>query len=166
MEASRISRAPASAHAYTSIMPSRIAQVAIDAEQPQLLAEFWCAVLGWVVHEVEEDVVWCIGPTDRSWPGIDIGPAQDAKSRKSRLHLDLRADGVSTEDELERLLALGARTVNIGQGPDVSWTVLADPEGNEFCLLKGTVQEQQATIASSAEERPAETESRPPGRLS
>lgn len=122
-------------------MPSRIAQVAIEAEQPQLLAEFWCAVLGWVVHDVEEGVIWCIGPADGSLPGIDVGPAQGAKSGKSRLHLDLRADGVSTEEELERLLALGAHTVDIGQGPEVSWTVLADPEGNEFCLLKGTVQE-------------------------
>lgn len=130
-------------------MSSRIAQVAIDAEQPQVIAEFWCAVLGWVVHQVEDGVVWCIGPADGSWPGIDVGPTQDAKSGKNRLHLDLRADGASTQDELARLLALGARKVDIGQGADVSWTVLADPEGNEFCLLKGTVQEMQANLASS-----------------
>lgn len=121
-------------------MPSRIAQVAIDAAQPQVIAEFWCAVLGWVVHEIEDDAVWCIGPADGSWPGIDVAPTQDPKPAKNRLHLDLRADGVSTEEELERLLALGARKVDIGQGADVSWTVLADPEGNEFCLLKNTVQ--------------------------
>lgn len=126
-------------------MSSRIAQVAIEAEQPQLIAEFWCAVLGWIVHEVEDDVVWCIGPANGAWPGIDVGPTPDVKSGKNRLHLDLRADGVSTEHELERLLALGAHRVDIGQGPDVSWTVLADPEGNEFCLLNGTVQEQQET---------------------
>lgn len=130
-------------------MSSRIAQVAIEAEQPQLIAEFWCAVLGWVVHEVEDDVVWCIGPADGSWPGIDVGPTGTARVGKSRLHLDLRADGVSTENELERLLALGAQPVDIGQGPDVSWTVLADPEGNEFCLLKGTVQELQAKTPPS-----------------
>ena len=53
---------------------------------------------------------------------------------------------MSTEEELERLLALGARKVDIGQDTDVSWTVLADPEGNEFCLLKSTVQELQASL--------------------
>lgn len=129
-------------------MSSRIAQVAIAAQQPRLIAEFWCAVLGWVVHEVEEGGVWCIGPADGSWPGIDVAPTHDARSAKSRLHIDLRADGVSTKDELERLLRLGARTVDVGQGSDASWTVLADPEGNEFCLLKATVQELQATSAS------------------
>lgn len=123
-------------------MPSRLVQVAISAEDPQVVAEFWCAVLGWVVHEVEDGVLWCIGPADGSWPGIDVGPTPERKSGKNRLHLDLRADGVSTEEELQRLLALGAHQVDVGQDPNVTWTVLADPEGNEFCLLGGTVQEQ------------------------
>lgn len=99
-------------------------------------------MLGWVVHEVEAGVVWCIGPADGSWPGIDVGPTPEGKSGKNRLHLDVRADGVSTEEELQRLLALGAYRVDVGQDPSVTWTVLADPEGNEFCLLGGTVQEQ------------------------
>ena len=116
-------------------MSSRIAQVAIEAEHPQLLSEFWCAVLDWVVLEVEDDTAWCIGPADGSRPGIDIAPTTEARSGKSRLHLDLRANGVSTEDELARLLGLGARKVDIGQGPEVTWTVLTDPEDNEFCLL-------------------------------
>ena len=62
-------------------------------------------------------------------------PVPEVKAVKNRLHLDLRADGVTTAGELERLLALGARRVDVGQGPDVSWVVLSDPEGNEFCLL-------------------------------
>lgn len=65
----------------------------------------------------------------------------EPKTGKNRLHLDLRADGVTTPDELERLLGLGARRVDIGQGPDVSWVVLGDPEGNECCLLSRSVQE-------------------------
>jgi hypothetical protein len=65
----------------------------------------------------------------------------EKKTVKNRLHLDLRADGNSTEDELARLLALGARRADVGQGPDVTWVVLTDPEGNEFCLLRRTVQE-------------------------
>ena len=65
----------------------------------------------------------------------------EGKTVKNRLHFDLRADGVSTTEELERLLALGARRRDVGQGPDVSWVVLGDPEGNEFCLLSRSVQD-------------------------
>lgn len=122
-------------------MASQIAQIVIDAVQPRVVAEFWCAVLGWKVLD-NEDGVLCLGPEDGSWPGIDVCPVPDGKSKeKNRLHIDLRADGVDTQSELDRLLALGARRTDVGQGPDVSWTVLADPEGNEFCLLGYTVQE-------------------------
>jgi hypothetical protein len=82
-----------------------------------------------------------IAAADRSWPMIDVVAVPDGKITKNRLHFDLRADGVSTAEELERLLQLGARRVDIGQPPDASWVVLADPEGNEFCLLSRTVQE-------------------------
>ena len=65
----------------------------------------------------------------------------EAKSAKNRLHLDVRAEGSSTSEELQRLLNLGARRIDVGQGPEISWVVLADPEGNELCLLTRTVQE-------------------------
>jgi hypothetical protein len=65
----------------------------------------------------------------------------EVKQVKNRLHLDLRADGTSFDAEVDRLEALGARRVDVGQGPDVTWVVYADPEGNEFCLLRRTVQE-------------------------
>ena len=119
-------------------MPSRIAAIAIDAAQPRLVADFWCDVLGWRILE-EEDGVISIGPPDGSWPTIDVVPVPEAKTVKNRLHLDLRADGVATSDELERLLALGARRTDVGQGDDVTWVVLSDPEGNEFCLLSRAV---------------------------
>ena len=121
-------------------MTSRIANIAIDAEQPRVVAEFWCQVLGWQVVDEEEGVI-SIADAEESWPGIDVVPVLDGKAVKNRLHLDLRAEGTTTAEELERLLALGARRVDIGQGPDVSWVVLSDPEGNEFCLLSRTVQE-------------------------
>jgi hypothetical protein len=76
-------------------------------------------------------------------PSIDVAPVPDSKTVKNRLHLDLRADGTTRDEELDRLIALGARRVDVGQGPDVSWVVLADPEGNEFCLLQRTVEEAQ-----------------------
>ncbi|PXY30315.1 glyoxalase [Prauserella coralliicola] len=121
-------------------MTSRIAALAIDAVNPRVVAEFWCAALGWTVVGTDPDGI-TIGPADGAWPTIDVFAVPERKSVKNRLHLDLRADGGSTADELRRLLDLGARRVDVGQGPDVSWVVLADPEGNEFCLLSRTVQE-------------------------
>ncbi|MDP9417054.1 MAG: VOC family protein [Actinomycetota bacterium] len=119
---------------------SRIAQVAIDCRAPRDIAAFWCSVLGWDVVDEDSDGV-SIAPRDRSWPTIDFLLVPEEKTVKNRLHLDLRADGTSTTEELERLLALGARRADVGQEPDVTWVVLADPEGNEFCLLSRTVQE-------------------------
>jgi hypothetical protein len=108
-----------------------------------MVADFWCDVLGWRILGEENGVI-SIAPPDGSWPTIDVVPVPEAKTVKNRLHLDLRADGVTTSDELERLLALGARPTDVGQGDDVTWVVLSDPEGNEFCLLYRTVQEAQS----------------------
>ena len=121
-------------------MPSRIAVIAIDAVRPRMVADFWCNVLGWHVVD-EDDGVISIAPPDGAWPTIDVLGVAEGKAVKNRLHLDLRADGVATRDELERLLSLGARRVDVGQRPDVSWVVLGDPEGNEFCLLSRSVQD-------------------------
>jgi predicted enzyme related to lactoylglutathione lyase len=119
---------------------SRIAVVAINALDPDLVAEFWCAVLGWNRTEQDDEMI-SIAPADGSWPTIDVPKVPDGKSVVNRLHFDLRADGISFEEELERLLSLGATRVDVGQPDDAPWIVLADPEGNEFCLLPRTVQE-------------------------
>jgi hypothetical protein len=121
-------------------MSSRIAAVAIDAVQPRVVADFWCRALGWQVVG-EDDGVISIAPADGCWPTIDVAPVPEPKAAKNRLHLDLRADGVPTGEELARLLDLGARRADVGQPADATWVVLADPEGNEFCLLSRTVQE-------------------------
>jgi hypothetical protein len=121
-------------------MSSRIAAIAIDAVQPRVVADFWCSVLGWRVVDEDEGVI-TIAAADGSWPTIDVVPVPEEKTVKNRLHLDLRADGMTTGDELERLLDLGARRADVGQGADATWVVLSDPEGNEFCLLSRTVQE-------------------------
>ena len=121
-------------------MLSRLAVIAIDAIRPRVVADFWCAVLGWHIVDEDGDII-SIAPQDHSWPSIDVIAVPEGKTVKNRLHFDLRADGVSTAEELERLLALGAQRVDVGQGPDVSWVVLGDPEGNEFCLLSRSVQE-------------------------
>jgi len=121
-------------------MPSRIAAIAIDAVRPEVVAHFWCEVLGWRVVAVDGDVT-TIGPDDASWPTIDVVAVPERKVVKNRLHLDLRADGGTTQQELQRLLDLGARPTDVGQASNASWVVLSDPEGNEFCLLSRSVQE-------------------------
>jgi predicted enzyme related to lactoylglutathione lyase len=113
--------------------------VVIDAHDLPGLARFWSEVLGWkILSEREREVV--IGADVDAAVGICLMPAGDTKSVKNRVHLDLNPGSDARPDEREaeiaRILALGARRVDIGQTGDESWTVLADPEGNEFCVLR------------------------------
>jgi len=122
---------------------SRITSVSIAAVDPIAVGEFWRAALGWEVV-LQDDTGMDLAAPGTGMPTLEIGKVPDMKTHKNRLHFDLRADGTSTEAELDRLLSLGATRVEVGQGSDVSWVVLADPGGNEFCLLKRTVQEVEA----------------------
>jgi catechol 2,3-dioxygenase-like lactoylglutathione lyase family enzyme len=119
-------------------MANRITSWCIDCTDAELLATFWCAVLGWRVTDREDGAIRIEGA-----PGsvpIDFLPVPDGpKQTKNRLHLDVNATDRDQVAELERLLALGARPVDIGQR-GVPWHVLADPEGNEFCLLRDRVE--------------------------
>ena len=113
--------------------------IVIDAHDLPGLARFWSQVLGWrILSERDREVV--IG-TDVDAPvAICLMPAGEEKTVKNRVHLDLNPGGDAGPDdreaEINRILALGARHVDIGQTGDESWTVLADPEGNEFCILR------------------------------
>jgi predicted enzyme related to lactoylglutathione lyase len=99
------------------------------------LARFWTKALGWrVLSEREREIV--IGPDEHAPVGICFMPVTDAKTVKNRVHLDLTTSADDREQEIARLLALGARRVDIGQTGKESWTVLADPEGNEFCVVR------------------------------
>lgn len=117
-----------------------ISQLAIDCADPDALAAWWAEVLGWDLagdEDAEEGEVG-IRPADRSaeWLFLKV---PEPKTVKNRLHVDLRpANDSDQATELARLLELGATPVDVGQGPDVLWHVLADPEGNEFCLLLRT----------------------------
>ncbi len=128
-------------------MTSRVAVVAIDANDPTRVAEFWAAALGWDAwpdpggEGVSLAPPGATAPSGLAGPSIDGLPVPEAKSVKNRLHFDLRADGTSQAEEVDRLLSLGATRVDVGQDPDVSWVVLADPEGNEFCVLQRSAQE-------------------------
>ncbi|MCQ1946486.1 MULTISPECIES: VOC family protein [unclassified Arthrobacter] len=114
-----------------------ISSIALDAADPPRLAEFWTQALGYRIAETNDaDVVSLVRADGRAGPDIDIIPVPESKTVKNRLHLDLRAAHGSTQDqEVERLLALGAVRTDVGQGTEVDWVVLADPEGNEFCVL-------------------------------
>jgi predicted enzyme related to lactoylglutathione lyase len=104
----------------------------VDARDPSELARFWAEVLDYQVVW-EEPAYVAIARDDRTHPGLIFNRVPGAKTGKNRLHLDLNPTDLAAE--VERLLALGATRVDIGQG-DVAWEVLADPEGNEFCVMK------------------------------
>ena len=114
-------------------MGIRLGIVAVDTRDPERLARFWTELLGYEIREVEEDGISIAAP-DGSGGTIDFLQVPDGKTVKNRLHFDLRPD--DRDAEVERALALGATRVDVGQGPDVTWVVLADPEGNEFCILR------------------------------
>ena len=117
-------------------MPVALHHIVVDTHDLPMLARFWSAVLGWpILSEREREIV--IGPDPDAPIGMCFMPVSESKTVKNRLHLDLNPD--SAEDrgaEIERIIGLGARPVDIGQSGDESWTVLADPEGNEFCIVR------------------------------
>jgi Glyoxalase-like domain len=106
-------------------------QVVVDAAQPAALGRWWANALGWVVTLEADDEYEIRSAPDRL-PGLVFVPVGDSKVTKNRLHLDFRPDDQTAE--VDRLLALGAHRVDVGQG-EQRWVVLADPESNEFCVL-------------------------------
>jgi catechol 2,3-dioxygenase-like lactoylglutathione lyase family enzyme len=121
--------------------------VVVDSRDVQAQARWWAQVLDWqVVYEADDEVVIIPGwvdlqtldevPWERQGPGMVFVPVPEGKQVKNRLHVDLAPHTSQDRDaEIARLLELGATRVDVGQGEDVTWTVLADPEGNEFCVL-------------------------------
>jgi hypothetical protein len=124
-------------------MGLRPAHVNIKAVDAETVGDFWASALGWVAYRAEAGVTTYVGPAGGLvWPhpamvGVDVVPVPSSKtSTKNRVHLDLATTSTEHQAELiARLRELGATPAEIGQG-DVPWTVLADPEGNEFCVLE------------------------------
>jgi hypothetical protein len=114
----------------------RLAAVVVDAADPPSLARFWAAVTGWPVGYEEGDVTSLHQPDDRP-PDIDFVRVREPKRVKNRVHPDVVAVDGDVRSAAEGLLARGARPVDIGQGDGLPWVVLADPEGNELCVLPG-----------------------------
>jgi predicted enzyme related to lactoylglutathione lyase len=118
--------------------------ICIDTPAPRALATFWQAVLGWTREEDDDgEVVLTSTEGGPHMPDLLFLRVDDERVVKNRLHIDLRPDDQAAE--VERVLSLGARRVDIGQG-DVTWVVLADPEGNEFCILRAFTDDERVRI--------------------
>jgi len=116
-------------------MPVRLHHIVIDAHDLPTLARFWTQALGWkVLSEREREII--IGTDENAPVGICFMPVTDQKIVKNRVHLDITTEAQDRDHEIDRLLGLGAQRVDIGQTGKESWTVLADPEGNEFCVIR------------------------------
>lgn len=126
-------------------MPTRLVHLVVDAADPAAQARFWSAALAWPITLEEPDEVVVSPPPDDPQTGqlpLVFVPVPEPKASKNRIHLDLASKSAEHQTELvARLEDLGARQIDIGQPADVSWVVMADPEGNEFCVVshKGSV---------------------------
>ena len=124
-------------------MACRFSELVVDSRDPEALAAFWAAVLDYRVLGREDDGSVEIGPEagfGGPAPTLVFGRVDDPTPGKVRLHIDLNATDRDQDEELERLLGLGATRADVGQSGDEGWHVLADPEGNEFCLLRRRVE--------------------------
>jgi catechol 2,3-dioxygenase-like lactoylglutathione lyase family enzyme len=119
-------------------MACKFTELVIDCADADRVGEFWSEVLGYPVSDRDEDSVEIKSP-DGALPSLFFATVPEPKTIKNRLHIDVNATDRAQADEVERIIALGARRVDIGQG-DVTWVVLADPEGNEFCVLRSRVE--------------------------
>jgi predicted enzyme related to lactoylglutathione lyase len=120
-------------------MACRISELVLKCRDPEVLARFWCGVLDFVELDREEQVLIEIGPREGfggPQPTIILIRDDEPKTGHARLHIDVNPTGRDQGAELDRILAAGAKLIDIGQPAEASWHVLADPEGNEFCLLK------------------------------
>ena len=134
---------------WVGIVTLTIQCLDIDAADPQALASFWEAALGWRrTHDTPDEVA--LEPPEHSTedgvvPDLLFIRVPEGKAGKNRLHLDLRPD--DQQAEVARLESLGAVRADVGQGEDVGWVVMTDPEGNEFCVLQPLTPAQVAEVA-------------------
>ncbi len=119
----------------------------IDCHDPAALARWWAETLDWRIDYEDDDEVSLVPgwrdadtaagmPWDRTGPGLTFLPVRESKTTKNRLHIDLAPHTSDDRDALiAALVSRGAALAHVGQAEDVTWTVLTDPEGNEFCVL-------------------------------
>ncbi len=131
-------RAPAARPTVTGVA-CRLSEIVVDSRDPEALAAWWAQVLGYRVLGRDEDGAVEIGPEagfGGPAPTLVFTPVEHWEPAKPRLHLDVNATDRDQDAELQRLLDLGATRADVGQTGEESWHVLADPEGNPFCLLR------------------------------
>ena len=117
-------------------MPSHLVALAFDANDPLRLAQFWAGVLGREMVDDSDDGFTLL-PSDGTEFRIEFFPTQDPKTGPNQMHFDLTSSTLEAQQQtVERVLKLGGRHLDIGQGPDADHVVLADPEGNEFCVIE------------------------------
>jgi predicted enzyme related to lactoylglutathione lyase len=113
-------------------MTAFIKYVTFDCADPRGLSAFWSEVTGYQSEAEEDDFAALSAPDHRGVRGILFWRVPEPKTAKSRMHVDLATK--NPEDEIERLVVLGATKVEHREGNGSSWTVMLDPEGNEFCI--------------------------------
>jgi predicted enzyme related to lactoylglutathione lyase len=116
----------------------RFEETVLDCNDPKRVGAFWAELLGNPLGGPDDEGDYWIAPADGG-PEMIFVAVPEAKAVKNRLHIDLRPD--DQDYEVDRAIALGARHVDVGQR-EVSWVVLADPEGNEFCILRAKMPEE------------------------
>ncbi len=113
-------------------MTVRFGELVVDCSDPMVAALFWCEALGYRITDQDHTGVAIAG--DSAAPTITFLVTSDTKAHKNRIHLDVCPVETSQEEEVRRLEGLGARRIDISQG-DVSWVVMEDPVGTEFCVM-------------------------------
>ena len=122
-------------------MGSFVANVTFDCRDAAAVASFWHEVTGYAIELVPDpgNPYWVLTPADVDFPRLVFVTVAEAKASKNRVHLDIVPRDRSQQDELDRLLALGARVVDDRRSVEPGgWVVMADPEGNEFCVVGGS----------------------------
>ena len=124
-------------------MAARLTEIAIDCQDHVLVGDFWAAMLGYEVTDrsdgPEDWYQQLTGPAGSGPTVLVIRTPDGPKTSKNRLHLDVNATDRDRDAEVQRLLDLGATRAKVGQTGEESWAVLADPEGNVFCVLRSRV---------------------------
>lgn len=117
-------------------MSSFLHNITFDCADPHAMARFWAEVTGWAVHRTPGYDEYAVKPPADSRPRLYFVRVPEGKSAKNRVHLDIGPADRSQDAEIARLTGLGAR-VTSDRRPEVGWVILADPEGNEFCIEPG-----------------------------
>ena len=116
-------------------MGSTVDTLTFDCADARRMVDFWSGALGYELHDIDDDGAYLVDPSGRGWP-LYFQVVPEGKRVKNRLHLDLRPAG-SMGEEVERVKALGATELRLVEEGGSFWTVMLDPEGNEFCVLRG-----------------------------